>query len=616
MIDGETLSIIQDEMGFLAAASTSSYLQRVLDTSSNATTSPPDINLDLPTLVPTSSPVSLVTSTDSTIIRNTLRVYGTVYLACFLAFCFLRQRFNKYYNIRSWVPEMKCNLAVTQTYGFFSWCWKVFYVSDDELLDQIGMDSLCFVRCLRLGTKLSFFGVLQSIWLLPLYYTAPQSAQTSYLQDVFVLLSVANLPGASGRFTGTVLAAYLICFYSLYLISKEYDWFIEYRHKYLSQRVPRNYAVYVSGIPNEFRSSYKLADYFRKSSGAQSVFEAHITMEIPKLEAKVARREVVLQKLEHAMALEKLKGKTKTHRTFRKQRRNSRVVLGGRFEKVETVQQYKAELDQLNNEISLEIGRILNSNHRLRHNLRKSVAMHSLRNGLGNLTGLDSDEFDVEEKKGDDHAEGKSGHLTFEDLVKPHQLSKLRQLHPIPELPASVESPSPAAENNPGHPSNGVKDDTVDMIPLPKMHPTTNHFGMLESRVTGNTRLNDSSEPDHATPIRYPHSILKSGRNQHSSDRTSTNVASVEANFDNRPDIAETDLQNAHPNGDDILSTILDPLSPLLGIPLHLLDFERGGLFPLDWYSLRASHLVSLLGPSSLSVKGLDRTAVSHGQCS
>lgn len=83
---------------------------------------------EAPTTSPTSESGALVQSNDAEIIRDTLRVYGSIYLGCFLMFCVVRRRYPKLYNLRSWVPEMKSDLTITttQSYGFFSWAWKSF----------------------------------------------------------------------------------------------------------------------------------------------------------------------------------------------------------------------------------------------------------------------------------------------------------------------------------------------------------------------------------------------------------------------------------------------------------------------------------------------------------
>jgi hypothetical protein len=324
-----------------------------------------DIILDGPTLAPTAS-TEFVTSTDAEIIRETFRVYGSLYLFFFICFCVGRKYLPRLYNIRSWVPEMECELAKNQEYGFIAWCWQVFKVTDDQLLENCGMDALCYLRCLRLGARLSLFGILQAAWLIPVYLTAEESEETAYLTDIFVKMSIANLPNKSTRFLGAVVAMYAIILYSMYLVTKEYDWFTEYRHKFLSQRKPRNYACYISGIPPDYRSSVKLADYFRQCSLNTALLEAHIAIDTPSLDAKVAKREKLVAKLEHALALERKKGRKQTHRTFKIQDGVEAV------KKVDSVDAFRSELSDLNRKIRLEIGEISNANHPLRKHLVKN----------------------------------------------------------------------------------------------------------------------------------------------------------------------------------------------------------------------------------------------------
>jgi hypothetical protein len=75
----------------------------------------------------------------------------------------------------------------------------------------------------------------------------------------------------------------------------------------MSQQIPRNYAIYVLGIPEHSRSDYALTDFFRNSSWNSSVVEAHMAMDKPSLEAGVACRNIVIEKLEHALAKGKIK---------------------------------------------------------------------------------------------------------------------------------------------------------------------------------------------------------------------------------------------------------------------------------------------------------------------
>ena len=91
---------------------------------------------------------------DSEVLRNTFMVYGSVMLVIILLFCWARRRFPKAYNLRHWVDPIKSTLAEKQ-HGFFSWMWRVYLVTDDELLEECGMDALCFIRIAQMGFKLA-----------------------------------------------------------------------------------------------------------------------------------------------------------------------------------------------------------------------------------------------------------------------------------------------------------------------------------------------------------------------------------------------------------------------------------------------------------------------------
>lgn len=267
-----------------------------------------------PTQVPSAMPVrpGLITSTNTEVLVSTIKIYGSIYLALTAAFCVVRKLYPRLFNIRSWVPGLQCDLAKNSNYGWVSWLWEVFYVDDDDVMEQCGMDALCFIRSITIGRKLAMVGCFHAIWLIPVYYTANESEETAYLEDNLALVSAAALPPNSPRFLATVICAYTVFGYAMVLIKREVEWYTEKRHKFLCQRRPRNYAVYVSGIPVELRTSKKLADFFRQSGATSSVLEAHVTLACPLLESLVAQRGVVIAQLEHARAYETMHGKRKS----------------------------------------------------------------------------------------------------------------------------------------------------------------------------------------------------------------------------------------------------------------------------------------------------------------
>ena len=252
---------------------------------------------------------------DSQVLRDTLKVYGSIFAVCFFLFCCLRRKYPKAFNIRSWVPELQCALA-KQKYGFLSWLWQIRLATDDEIREQCGMDALCFLRMLHFGYKISLLGIFNSIWLFPVYVTSEITVENNYITDRVAQLTVSYIPSGSPRFIATVVASYLIFFYSMYLILKEYKWFTYHRHAWLSALEPRNYSVYVADIPKELQSNQKLLKYFQNCFTDDCVLEANVALNIPKLEKTVARRDNTVLKLEHLINIEDIKGKTPMRRSI------------------------------------------------------------------------------------------------------------------------------------------------------------------------------------------------------------------------------------------------------------------------------------------------------------
>eukprot|EP00980_Cylindrotheca_fusiformis_P002692 scaffold627_cov125-Cylindrotheca_fusiformis.AAC.9 len=245
---------------------------------------------------------------DDSKLKNTLRVYGSLFVVVLLLFCWLRKKYPHIYNVRSWVEELKTPLA-DQQYGYINWVWKVFGIDDADLMDQCGMDAICNVRILEFGFKLAAVGVVNSIWLMLVYRTAEESTETDHIFSAVVSLSTANVPSGSNRLIGTVIAAYINYGFTMYTILKEFEWFIKFRHMFLSKRLARNYSVYVQNIPLEYQNNQKLKDFFMKASDG-AVIDAHIAVECPTLQKQVQERDSVISQLEHAINIREVTGET------------------------------------------------------------------------------------------------------------------------------------------------------------------------------------------------------------------------------------------------------------------------------------------------------------------
>jgi len=169
------------------------------------------------TAAPTAVPVNDADTNESAILRATFVIYGSVLLGVFVLFCYVRLKFPRPYNLRNWVEDLKTPIAANQ-FGFFSWLWQLNAITEDEILNDCGLDALCFLRVLRMGYRIAVVACFNAIWLLPVYATAPSDDATDDITDRVVKLTIAHVPVGSKRLIGTVIAAYILFGYVMYLI--------------------------------------------------------------------------------------------------------------------------------------------------------------------------------------------------------------------------------------------------------------------------------------------------------------------------------------------------------------------------------------------------------------
>ena len=343
---------------------------------------------------------------EGAILKQALSLFGTIFLVCFITFCFLRKRYPKAYNLRSgWIDNDDDNeLTTTVTtssiaqksdsdsdFGglrtrFFSWIWYVWWISDIELSNDCGMDALCLCRVIEWGTKLCGVGsIIGCLFLMPIYATA------SNHQSGVEQLNTSNISdGSSGRLVATVIAAYLIFGYSMYTCLKEFEWFYKFRYDFLSKPIPRNYSVYVRNLSKDLMTRKSLADYFSNfedytneattttDSLLSSSFvdnninttKAYVSLLIPNLQKLVSKRASILKKLEHAINIEDVTGNLPIVNRNGiaasvvsainplDNSNNLRVSSGNNTGDITIVDSLFDELKELNNEIKLSTERI------------------------------------------------------------------------------------------------------------------------------------------------------------------------------------------------------------------------------------------------------------------
>jgi hypothetical protein len=261
-----------------------------------------------------------------------LRIYVPIWLVGMILYCLARKTWPRTFAVRQWVVDIRTTLAHDQ-FGYFDWLWKVRRIADDELLHEIGLDALCFLRLIRMGLRLSWIGMFNSLWLIPVYITVAikgdrihgggggndeeqqdddEMATVDAASD-FSIIAFDRLHKNELYYICTVLASYVFFGYTYYTILHEFRWFVRQRHCWLSKLRPQNYTILVRNIPKHLRSDITLQEHFNRLYGAHRVLSAHCCLFLHHLEAQVQRRTACCNHLERAVAEFQHRGKRPTH---------------------------------------------------------------------------------------------------------------------------------------------------------------------------------------------------------------------------------------------------------------------------------------------------------------
>lgn len=313
--------------------------------------------------------------TPSGIITSTFKIYGSIFLVLFVVFLFLRTRFAITFTYNSRVYEHMTPLS-EHRFGPIQWIYKIFTFTDEQIFDHCGMAAIVYLRFLRLGFKISCVGIFNSFYLIPsnlhgceddaydddavLNQTLTDKTFCYDLTDPVEKVALGHLSPGSHNVWATTVAAYVMFGAAMYFIFEEFEWFTEFRHKFLTQLRPDNYTVFVSHIPEEYRSDSKLKMYFQKIFGDESVVDARLGRDIKALEQKVAARDKIVEQLEHAVNIRTVKGYEPTHNVSMiplsvPKRKSGTDDDNDNTQKVASIPEYCKQLNNINDEIKTQI---------------------------------------------------------------------------------------------------------------------------------------------------------------------------------------------------------------------------------------------------------------------
>ena len=195
--------------------------------------------------------------------------------------------------------------------GYLSWVKVCFLLSDEEIINRVGYDSLIFLRFHRLALRcIVKMSVFSFVVLLPLNFTGGGHAKAQDLKEYvgslfftdFLRFTMANVQPGSPRLWVHCFAAYLLTAIVIRELLREYEAFNSIRHRYLLSREPHLRTVLVTNIPRHLRSSNRLENYFRNvyPNAVRNVF---VCQNVIRLESLVVQRTAILGRIEKELLM-------------------------------------------------------------------------------------------------------------------------------------------------------------------------------------------------------------------------------------------------------------------------------------------------------------------------
>ncbi|ETK83268.1 hypothetical protein F441_11721 [Phytophthora nicotianae CJ01A1] len=288
-------------------------------------------------------------------IKTSVSIYFPILGAGLILFECLRRRFRRAYDTRRQEEDIfNVSTSNTRRDGLFRWVPADFRVPDDDILERCGLDTLTFLRFLRLGQKLALLAVGCSAVLFPVYATVAKQPSNGESIDPMTRISMSNLPEHSDRLWAPTVVAFVMAIYAMRLLVKEYKLYVQYRHEVLGRMEAPQYSVLVNDLPLHLRTRQTLKKYM-STIFPSSIRNVYVALECATLEALVNRREKVRGNLEHALAKCERSRKRPRHREGRSWVRMMMCKTGSRGYEVDSIDHYQDQLAMLNEEVAREI---------------------------------------------------------------------------------------------------------------------------------------------------------------------------------------------------------------------------------------------------------------------
>ncbi|TPX37211.1 hypothetical protein SmJEL517_g00833 [Synchytrium microbalum] len=233
-----------------------------------------------------------------------LGLYFALGLAFIIAFSIFRAFFPLTYSPRL---RLKRVAPPKLPRGCLSWLVPIFYVTEAELISNVGLDGAMLLRFLKMCCQLfAVLSVIGAFVLIPLNVTASGDLPAKISEEQWLtLMSIENVPNQSYSILSThIVFTWIFTFIVYYHVIRFYRSFIALRlqqQEYVLRRSKLSKiemrSVMVFGIPSELRHEVDLASFY-EGLGIGTVENVVICRRWVKLREAVAMRAYYLKQLE------------------------------------------------------------------------------------------------------------------------------------------------------------------------------------------------------------------------------------------------------------------------------------------------------------------------------
>ncbi|KAL6884586.1 hypothetical protein ACP4OV_010522 [Aristida adscensionis] len=159
------------------------------------------------------------------------------------------------------------NLDMRSYLKFLSWMPAALKMPEDELISHAGLDSAAYLRIYLIGLKIfAPIAILAFTVLVPVNWTNDTLDLMKDVQHSNVdKLSISNIPAGSTRFIAHLAMAYVVTFWTCYVLLREYEIVAKMRLRFLAseKRRPDQFTVLVRNIPPDSDESMsELVEHF------------------------------------------------------------------------------------------------------------------------------------------------------------------------------------------------------------------------------------------------------------------------------------------------------------------------------------------------------------------